>query len=400
MIRCRKRNLPIILTALVMVVSILSTITYNSLFSKINTYLLVAVSMFVTLRLFKFYKQPKSFLSVIVLIFAWWCFVATAIINSPNIYIWSQVVLWPELLMLVEIENNSGSFFENSKPMLRNIGNIMIGFSILIAVLSRFLGLSLRTNYIYQTYNLICFLPIIYVIEQNNSKRIRNITIITLLLNVIFAKRGGFVALILGVAAFYGTEVLINKLSHKNILRAIKYVVVALLLAVSALYIAEKMNLKILQRMQDMSMDTGSSGRDSIWNTLLTIYLSGSPKQKLFGFGFNGTYSVQLIGDGFGGRRGTAAHNDYIGVLFNYGYIALALLILIAIVLIVYLIKMVKNRYYLAPAFAMSLAIFAVFSWVSICAVSSEISCWLAIFWGCSISEYHKFRVKGDLRNV
>lgn len=391
MFRIRKSDIAVLGVTLAMAFSVLSTIIIDSLFSKLNLYVVIAVSAYITVRLFQRIIRPKSVVSIIAIIFAWWCFWATVIVNGPNIYIWGQVILWPELLALTEIENYGTCYLQTSEKLFRKIEYFMLVFSVIICFLFRFLGVEMRTNYIYQTYNLICFLPMIYVIEQNNPKRMRNITFAVLLINIIFAKRGGIIASVLGVCAYYATTIIMDRLSVANIKKTVKYLVIAVILVALALYVGEKLNLEIFQRMQDMSMDTGSSGRDTIWDILLTKYFASNPQTKLFGFGFNGTYTIETITDAVGVRRGTAAHNDYIGILFNYGYVALGLLVVLICYLLVYFIRMIKERYYLAPAFAMSLVIFALFSWVSICAVSSEISCWLAVFWGISISEFRKY---------
>ena len=372
-----------------MLISMISTITYNSLFSRINSWAMVALSLYVTFRVFIYIRTPKSVLAIVAITFGWWCFLSTIMVNGANIHIWAQVVFWPSLIAISETDSFSNNFFVNGKKTLRKIGYIILSLSILICFLEK-TGISMRTNYIYQTYNLICFLPFVFVLEKNNKKILRMFVIATLLINVIFAKRGGVVALVLGVAAYYITEIAIDKLTYSNLKRAIKYVLIAVTLVVLAITIGSRFNLEIYQRMQDMTMDTGSSGRDTIWEILMTSYMRSDPITQLFGFGYNGTYNVQTITDGLGIQRGTAAHNDYIGILFNYGYIALFLLALIIVVLIYYFIVMLKDRYYLTPAFAMSLTIFLVFSLISVCAASSEIICWLAIFWGCSVAEYRK----------
>ena len=62
-----------------------------------------------------------------------------------------------------------------------------------------------------------------------------------------------------------------------------------------------------------------TSGRSLFWDADLKAFFAGDTINQLFGYGFNFVYDVNEVAI----HNRIWAHNDYIGILLNYGYIGL-----------------------------------------------------------------------------
>lgn len=149
---------------------------------------------------------------------------------------------------------------------------------------------------------------------------------------IVSGKRGGLVILLLVAFAyfFFGKK------------RKIEYSVLLLLLFAIIVYVSfylinyfdAAFGMHTIDRMLN-SVDDGGSGRVSRWRYISVSLGSSSFFDLLFGHGFNSMYDL------VGGR----AHNDFLEVFYNYGFIAVLLYFLFFVSLVFTNIKQYRCRY-------------------------------------------------------
>lgn len=315
--------------------------------------------------------------------------------SADNIYNYIYMLMEAVLWMLVMIAVY-GLVAKCSKPqeMGSNI-YYCIGIIFLICGLLCFRP-SLMSSYrewvsmLYKLYYPLCLLPLVLITKKrfylfNGYVKYSKVFVILIVgvLILLSSKRGGFIALVCGIAIYYSIIISITPQRSKR-LTYIRNVTMIFALALIVLIVLEQSGeFEIFNRLSSIGWNAeGTSGRTEIWKELLSVYDNGTIIQKLFGFGHNATYNYTTIS--------VAGHNDYINNLFNYGLISVSLQIFIILGLIFRCFRMVKMKNTMAPAFGCSLAIFFVLSMVSICISTSEISLYLGYIWGLVLGNSNK----------
>ena len=222
------------------------------------------------------------------------------------------------------------------------------------------------------SYTVLYFLPIMLCVSQ---KWLRYVAMAIVALAIMLSlKRGGFIAIIFGVAAyFYISQI---KMSGKRIRLGgwLVFVVVGIL---GYWFIARVNNVLVDNLMYDrmaMIEETGGSGRENIYKNVINLIGTEHFGYFLFGHGWCGT------------ERDTfshlTAHNDFLEVLYDFGIIAFVLYILMIVELfrLTRLLINIKSEY--APAMGASLAIFFVNSMVSHIIIYCQYLLIFAMFWG------------------
>lgn len=105
-----------------------------------------------------------------------------------------------------------------------------------------------------------------------------------------------------------------------------------IIIAVVVIFSVGKSIVDPLELLQDLTddFDSGGNGRTNIADKLLAIFFNGQEFLPLiFGYGTNGTLKAINIG----------AHNDFLEVLFNYGFLGFGLYLIFWIRLISYISK-------------------------------------------------------------
>lgn len=246
------------------------------------------------------------------------------------------------------------------------------------------------TSILFQPYYLICLLPLILirrdklVVQSIYIRYAKMYMIVVVAILVLFSsKRGGFIALIFGLLIYYATIIFVA-VEKKHRRTYIKNTIIILAIGIIALVVVSAVgDLSIFDRLAKIEWSSsGTSGRLDIWAEILNQYSKGTIIQKLFGWGYNATYNYTTIN--------VAGHNDYINNLFDYGFVSIALQVILIIGLIVYYFKLAKQKSSMAPALGYSLAVFLVLSMVSGVLTVSTISMFLGYTWGLVLGNSRK----------
>ena len=133
--------------------------------------------------------------------------------------------------------------------------------------------------------------------------------------------------------------------------------------------------------------ETGG-GRTGIWVGVLNAYNNNSSiPEQLFGHGF---YSVSSLGSV------TAAHNDFIEVLYDYGIVGIIIYLIIHFYMIFKLLRLKKQKNTLFFSYAVMYMIFFIMSMVSILIVQQRYLVYMAIFWGMLEGCNYKYEITSN----
>lgn len=145
------------------------------------------------------------------------------------------------------------------------------------------------------------------------------------------------------------------------------------------------LNGRLIDRFNAME-ETGGAGRLNIWTYLLNSYDNSSFLEQLLGHGHR---AVALTG------IQTAAHNDFIEVLYDYGVIGEIIYLGIHIYLIKRIVLLKKNHNPIYLSFITMYSIFFLMSMVSILIVQQRYLIYMAVYWGCM--EGNRYRLSNEL---
>ena len=132
----------------------------------------------------------------------------------------------------------------------------------------------------------------------------------------------------------------------------------------------------------DSIEEDGGNGRDVIYADVLARFSKEPIEQQFFGRGYNmvrgdSTMAVPV-----------SAHNDFLEVLYDYGYIGLLVFIMLHLSIIKLAFHYTKERFYLAPSFWVSYVCFLIMSLVSHLMIYPTYVVYLVSFWAFSENQY------------
>lgn len=166
---------------------------------------------------------------------------------------------------------------------------------------------------------------------------------------VLSGKRTAFLTLALAVIVTLLAEMLVRKRK-----RAFALVMIAgAAIVVAYFLLAQYFDVVIFDRLGDMAED-GGSGRTEIYADVIEAFFSSSFIDQIFGFGFNGVYLT--------GASATSAHNDFLEVLYDFGYVGLIAYLVFVWRLVVQCYRLYKVRSRYAAANLCALVVFFVMS--------------------------------------
>ena len=169
---------------------------------------------------------------------------------------------------------------------------------------------------------------------------------------IVSGKRGGLVVVALVAVIYYFIG---NKKGRgRTIIMLLLFVVVAFFASYIIEYIDSLYGLHTIDRMEN-SLEDGGSGRLWRWGKMWETLGMSSVWELLFGHGFGAVYDL------VGGR----AHNDFLEVFYNFGFMAFVFYILFYVNLIFLNIRQYKNKYPNAKFLTCSIAVALVLAMVS-----------------------------------
>lgn len=182
-------------------------------------------------------------------------------------------------------------------------------------------------------YYILGILP--YILTITDKKRWLIPIFVTAISVFISQKRAGFFALVGLIIILYS----IGSLRGKGIKSAIWKNILLVLLIIAGYYLMvymdSKFNLRLFTRLEGLEED-GGSGRDVRWQYILNAIDHSSLPQLLFGHGFAGAYRLY---------QGSHAHNDFLEVMYDYGFVTLVPYFAYYMIQASNAVKMAKEKY-------------------------------------------------------
>lgn len=239
-------------------------------------------------------------------------------------------------------------------------------------------------------YYVLYILPIFLT---NHKKWVRYLAIITSSIVIISSvKRGGLLALLLGIFVYLVVKRKAETHSNKNLLIILlSFIGIVLLFYLAIFYLGGD----ILERFFDSDDDTGS-GRTLIWEGIITRLQNQNTINWCIGNGHLATMKGTI-----GERSGFSAHNDFLEILFDYGLFAIFSYIGFLFSWGRYTFKSIKQHSRYAAPLAMLLTMYVTLSMVSII-VLYYTSLLSMLTMGCLIgwNEFEKHKNHYENRNT
>lgn len=137
----------------------------------------------------------------------------------------------------------------------------------------------------------------------------------------------------------------------------------------------------VTQRFDSIEED-GGNGRDIIYEDVLLRFSQFSTRDKLIGHGYN-----MVRGDSKMSVP-VSAHNDFLEVLYDYGYVGIVVYIFLHIILIHRIILYTRKRSFWVPAYWVSYVCMLVMSLVSHLMIYPTYIVFLVSFWAFCENQY------------
>lgn len=239
-------------------------------------------------------------------------------------------------------------------------------------------------------YYVFCFLPFVLCVKKKNIKIIFLLMISFSIL--ISMKRTAFLAFVVALFVSYIIDMHIMGKERKK--KLINTLVIFLIIITGVFmynYIVDAFNLDIILRLQKLLTD-GGSGRDIIYRSVWHYQLNSTAGEWLIGRGYNGVSNTSAAGLGNLFFSSSAAHNDFLEILYDYGIIGLSIYLLFCVKLIKHSFKLIRLKSDMAGPFAASLVIFFMLSMFSILILYPRYYLYLALFWAMCFTEDYKVR--------
>lgn len=315
---------------------------------------------------------------------AWWYFsekyINHTISDVPKLIQWFTIfIIGTCISLFVTHTGNIKQLIANVlifiAPLLSLLGSYNIAFQYekknytFVIIMLTILACLYSYFSIYSTYNILgerghfgvayyalYLLPIMLACDKRWLRVISILIVSVIIISSI--KRGGLIALVLGLFAYLLVSQFISKKGLKTtIILFITLVALVILFYVLINYLGDN----IIERLSDRDDETGS-GRLDIWNSLIQRLGMQDFEFWIFGNGHMSTtkYSWENL----------TAHNDFLEIIYNYGIFNFIFYVLFFGSTTLYTITAIRQKNTYAPALAAILTIFAVLSVVSIIILS------------------------------
>lgn len=259
---------------------------------------------------------------------------------------------------------------------------ILIGYGIVAVALGVYFLDNYHNNILYDIerqsnspYIVLMFLPFLLCFKSR-SIRIAFMAFVAVII-MYSLKRGGFFALVLGLAMYF--------LIDQSLIKKKKISFVGLLLIIMAIlgfyYLFEVINKSsgglLINRLDEMA-ETQGSGRLDIYKDKLHEIVNSKPTGLVLGHGWRATELV--------GRYKLTAHNDILEITYDFGLVGLILLIRFFVSLINLLKELIKNKSQFAAPLGASIGILLINVMVAHIWIYSRFLSIFALFWGFALA--------------
>lgn len=243
------------------------------------------------------------------------------------------------------------------------------------------------SEYLASSYFILYLAPIILA----SNKRILSVAVLILTFIIVLSstKRGGTIAFVLAVFVF----IMVKHLLTSDRKSSFKNFIVFFILVTGAMFYAydyvEESDLLILNRLQRLSTDTQDESRYQIWNNTLNLISNSNLFQFLFGHGYNAVLRENSLG--------FSAHNDFLEVLYDFGFLIFIAYINLHVKLYKKCIYLIKERSAYSAPFAFSVVLFTINSMVSHIIIYPDNAMSFAMVWSVLLGLNYKSKNKNSL---
>jgi len=170
--------------------------------------------------------------------------------------------------------------------------------------------------------------------------------VLSLVVLILNASRGALLAA--GVATIIAIAFSKLKMNGK--------IIVVSILIIGLIYLYQNSYFDLLQYRFENENTEGGNGRSYIWNIKLRAFFNGNPLSMLFGYGYDGGLTL-----GYNGvKRGT--HNDYLAILFDYGFIGLCMFVVMLVKPVIEALKVSNVR----------ISVYVLLAYLAVCCFTLE----------------------------
>jgi hypothetical protein len=263
---------------------------------------------------------------------------------------------------------------------------ILIGFSILYYLQFNVIkeALEVDNKSFNSSYVPLFALPLV-LLSKKKWLKISGIVIITF---IVFSsnKRGGFIAYSIALLVYFFLELEVNR---KNKLKIVNYLAVCFFAVIGGIvfsYYAEKNDGFFLYRLEKLSTDDGS-GRTEIYNQVLDGIGKSNIFEFLIGHGDNAVSSITV--------EKLPAHNDFLEVMYDYGFIAFCIYSYIHYLFIKFGIKLKRQKKHFVSSWFFTYLLFFMMSMISH-VIIYQYFILLVIYWGIVMGTYEREKNNED----
>ena len=323
----------------------MSMVTYKEQGHDVFIYLSLTIIWGLCLSYIFSYRYLIDKSSIHKISFAW--FIAMFVVlayNRDPLSAYFKCLLWPLVFESVyicsQVYNNIGKYFRYLFTALVIMG-AMYFFEAMI-----FMGFEGASNMVY-----FVILAVPFLISTGNQKSNMLYLIIATGLALLSLKRSMILAFIL----FWAIHYLVAIVQKGKIIQA---VLVGSLFAFAGMsvyqYVDDFSGGNISKRMEKEDV---TNGRDAIYESTLLMIQNTTIDHKILGNGHNGVKQDSILD--------ISAHNEWLEVIYDYGYIVLLVYALLWIYMIRKWITLYKTRSEYFDAYSLCICIWAVMSMVS-----------------------------------
>lgn len=195
------------------------------------------------------------------------------------------------------------------------------------------------------------------------------------------AKRGGTIAILLGLLSYIVVNSAMLKSSRYKLLKFMITAISIFIIAYLAFGLLNSVDYYIVTRMYDIA-NSGGSGRDVVWLKTIDMIESSSMLNMLIGHGFNMVLQDSPIH--------LSAHNDFLEIQYDFGLFVFIMYILLHIQFIKRIIKMINQGSSYAAPLSCSYAIFFVNSLVAHIFIYTHYLIIFCFVWGIILGLYNQ----------
>ena len=204
------------------------------------------------------------------------------------------------------------------------------------------------------SYYLLVFLP--FVLCLNNKILKYGYTLVIVVAVLYSTKRGGIIALGIGLLLY----LFFSNMNRKKSVRLLLFIITSTIIVFLAYYFFVEVNNSnteyLINRFLNMA-DDGGSGRTTVFANTFNMILTSDFPSIFLGHGWNSVLRDSTLK--------LSAHNDFLEVFYDFGLIVFLFYMYYFIALIKRLFKMIKRKSKYAGQFACATIIFFILSMVS-----------------------------------